>query len=157
MGIEETPEQRRERLKAYQVNYRERNKRNISEKEKEWYANLSAEEKQERSEKAHEYHLKRKYGITKEQYNSLLEKQNGCCAICDKDCLKGIRLAVDHDHHTNEIRGLLCSYCNHKVIGRHRRGGVLPRAVEYLERDYTGWFAPLKKRVRRPRKVTNVK
>lgn len=54
--------------------------------------------------------LVKNYGITVDQYNELLFKQNGVCAIC-----KGIdkhRLAVDHDHTTGEVRGLLCIRCN---------------------------------------------
>jgi len=53
--------------------------------------------------------------ITLEKYNELLQKQNNVYAICgglDKDR----RLAVDHNHETNEVRQLLCSVCN-RVIG----------------------------------------
>lgn len=48
------------------------------------------------------------YGITLEQYNSLLESQDGKCKIC----LKQKQLVVDHDHDLNEVRGLLCHKCN---------------------------------------------
>ncbi|MBU2051427.1 MAG: endonuclease VII domain-containing protein [Gammaproteobacteria bacterium] len=52
-------------------------------------------------------------GITLEEYNQMFAKQNGCCAICGKHQseLKN-RLAIDHNHETGEIRGLLCTSCN---------------------------------------------
>jgi len=63
--------------------------------------------------------LKRKYGITLKQYNKLLEEQDHKCLICglpstaiDKRTGQPRQLAVDHDHSTNKVRGLLCSNCN---------------------------------------------
>src|ERR1035441_7177670 len=57
--------------------------------------------------------LKRKFGMTMEQYNILFESQNGCCKICGKCQLELSKsLAVDHDHITMEVRGLLCQKCN---------------------------------------------
>lgn len=96
--------------------------------------------------KVRERHLRLKYGITLEQYNELLSGQNDCCAICErhKDEFK-INLAVDHNHSTGEVRGLLCSYCNHRVIGRHRDGELLRKMAAYVERK-TGWFVPKRKR-----------
>ncbi len=56
----------------------------------------------------------RKYGVIPQAYEILLDLQKGCCAICDvhytKTALK--RLALDHDHNTNTVRGLLCDPCN---------------------------------------------
>lgn len=57
--------------------------------------------------------LRRRFGISYEEYQTLLAKQNNCCAICkrsEKDNKK--MLAVDHCHKTNKIRALLCSSCN---------------------------------------------
>jgi len=52
--------------------------------------------------------LKKNYGITLEDFNKLLEKQNNGCAVC-----KSIeKLCVDHCHETGKVRGLLCSACN---------------------------------------------
>lgn len=56
--------------------------------------------------------LRRKFGMTAEDYERLLTKQNGKCAICEGNCLTGRRLAVDHSHTTNQVRGLLCQNCN---------------------------------------------
>ena len=55
---------------------------------------------------------KYKYGITVDDYDVMLENQNGVCAICNRVDMQGIRLAVDHDHDTKEVRGLLCAWCN---------------------------------------------
>jgi DNA-directed RNA polymerase subunit RPC12/RpoP len=97
--------------------------------------------------------LLRTYGITIEQYEELLEKQEEKCFVCErhKDEFP-TALAVDHDHKTGEIRGLLCAYCNHRVVGRWRESRLLKRVVEYLEKDFTGWFVPPKKKRRKKRK-----
>lgn len=55
------------------------------------------------------YRLKKKYGITEEDYQKILLSQNNRCAICN-NIVK--RLGVDHDHQTGKIRGLLCHHCN---------------------------------------------
>lgn len=58
-----------------------------------------------------------KYGITPEDYDILFEQQGGVCAACGqpethKNQYGVCRLAVDHDHETGEVRGLLCGRCN---------------------------------------------
>ncbi len=55
--------------------------------------------------------LRRNYGITPEQYNTMLKMQHGVCAICHERPSK-FALAVDHDHKTGKLRKLLCSRCN---------------------------------------------
>ncbi len=104
-------------------------------------------------------HLRRRYGINEDQYEELLENQGGCCPICFKtpDKQKN-RFAVDHDHVTGEIRGLLCTFCNHKFIGRARDSEMFLRAAHYLSKG-TGLFVPdkyknPKKRRRRVKKST---
>ena len=57
--------------------------------------------------------LKNQYGITEAEYIDILARQNGLCAICgtsESDSPK--RFAVDHNHDTGEVRGVLCSSCN---------------------------------------------
>ena len=64
------------------------------------------------------YQLYLKYKLTLEDYDHMLEKQKGVCAVCGKPetCAAhygGVRrLAVDHDHKTGKVRGLLCALCN---------------------------------------------
>lgn len=95
-------------------------------------------------------YLLKKYGITEGQYLDLLKKQKGVCAICKKP--PKINLCVDHNHSTLEIRGLLCSFCNRRVIGRHTSALLFQSAADYLSQG-TGWFAPKKiKKKKRKRK-----
>jgi Recombination endonuclease VII len=65
---------------------------------------------------------KNKYGISFEDYEAMLKKQNGLCAICrnpstrvDARSKKIQRLNIDHCHTTRKVRGLLCSKCNHGI------------------------------------------
>jgi len=74
------------------------------------------------------------YGITSNQYDSMLEKQNFVCWIC-KNTDKRKRLAVDHDHVTGRIRGLLCSKCNSGIAMFRDSVFLLKKAIEYLQED----------------------
>ena len=78
--------------------------------------------------------LKRWYGLTETQYDTLLQKQGGVCAICREPNHNGEkRLSVDHSHETQHVRGLLCHRCNF-AIGLLRDSGTLcRRAALYVE------------------------
>ena len=85
---------------------------------------------------------KRRFGITAARYAAMLAEQNGLCAICGKvegETRNGKvkALAVDHDHESGRIRGLLCVACNTGLgkLGDDR--GTLLKAVEYLDRHAT--------------------
>ena len=97
--------------------------------------------------RAARYELNSKYGITPQQYEDMLKKQKGCCALCfEPEKLshngKVIRLAVDHDRsccpsHRKTcgkcIRALLCSDCN-RLVGRLEANPELTaRALEYVK------------------------
>lgn len=102
--------------------------------------------------KARDKYLQRTYGITLQQYNTLLKNQNNSCAICKKNkSAEKKSFAVDHDHVTLAIRGLLCSFCNRRLIGRHRNPELFEEASKYL-RQHTGLYVPKKKRKRRKKK-----
>ncbi len=66
----------------------------------------------------HEWNLRYHYDISLEEYNLILFRQAGVCAICKQPETavgrggKVKTLAVDHDHENNNVRGLLCSRCN---------------------------------------------
>ena len=85
--------------------------------------------------------LIRKYGITLDDYNLMLEDQGGVCAICglaeyakSNSGNDGTKLmAVDHNHESGTVRGLLCARCNMAIglLMDDRR--VLLSAIEYLE------------------------
>ena len=84
--------------------------------------------------------LRKKYGISADEYDQLLAEQGGVCKICGADNpqikVPGKRtknLYVDHDHKSGKIRGLLCQPCN-TVLGRMNDDPILlRRAAKYLE------------------------
>lgn len=69
-----------------------------------------------RSAKSHAAMAKRTYGIDGEQYEALLELQGGGCAVCGSKP-KSKRLAIDHDHGSGAVRGLLCKRHNKDALG----------------------------------------
>lgn len=102
--------------------------------------------------------LKRLYGITLEQYNEMLEKQEYKCAVCKRPQSDFPRnFAVDHDHKENFVRGLLCTNCNHRIVGRHRDIGLLRAAADYLENPTVKWIIPPKKKKKRVKRVSRTK
>jgi len=75
--------------------------------------------------------LKKKFGITLEQYNDLLQKVGGKCPICNN--IDKVRLSVDHDHKTGRVRGLLCSRCNRALGYVNDDVDRLTKLIEYLK------------------------
>lgn len=78
-------------------------------------------------------YLQTNYKITLEDYNLLLEKQNEKCKICNQDCSTGKSLAVDHNHETGKVRGLLCKNCNIGLGMFFDNLDFLESAVTYLK------------------------
>ena len=73
-----------------------------------------------------------RYGMTADQYREMLALQDGCCAICRRKPT-GRRLAVDHEHRTGRVRGLLCDACN-RAIGQFGDDPTRIRcAAEYVD------------------------
>jgi hypothetical protein len=87
--------------------------------------------KKEQDSKRHETYVGKTYGLEPGEYEALLAYQGGKCAICRRATGKARRLAVDHDHETGEVRGLLCKPCNRTILSHG--GETLQRAVAYLE------------------------
>lgn len=91
--------------------------------------------KKEHAERSRWYTIKHRYGLTREDYEALLEEQGHACAICktpDDGLWWGV-FVVDHDHDTGKVRGLLCSPCNTLLGGARDRTDVLRSAITYLE------------------------
>jgi hypothetical protein len=86
--------------------------------------------------------LRKKFGISIEEYEAMLAEQNGVCAICKQPerALNGYTkevasMPVDHDHGTGKVRGLLCSHCN-RALGLFQDNiKILNSAINYLERN----------------------
>ena len=119
--------------KAWQINNRE--------KCRAYSANYKSKLSPERRKEVKKYQLRhdlfKLYGITQEDYDALLEKQHGVCAICHKPSKPGgkrsaSRLHVDHDHETGRVRGLLCNRCNLGIGHLHDSPVLLLSALKYL-------------------------
>lgn len=87
-------------------------------------------------ESSRKAHLKRMYGITLDDYNKILKDQNYCCAICEgfETHDKHGVLAVDHNHTTGEVRGLLCYKCNTGLGSYNDDINLFNKAIKYLEK-----------------------
>lgn len=77
------------------------------------------------------YWRKFRYGITEADYQAMVERQEGKCAICFTEEKK---LHIDHDHNTGIIRGLLCSNCNRGIGYLGDSAERLESAARYLRR-----------------------
>ena len=124
----------------YQKNKdRDRNKRKeYFQKHKEEIREYNLQWTKDNKERLRDWAFKRNYGITLDDYYQLLKRQNGVCAICEKpektmhkDKLK--ELAIDHNHETNKVRGLLCHYCNVAIGLLQDNPKLLRKAADYLE------------------------
>lgn len=85
---------------------------------------------------SHARAIEKTFGITAAQYEAILRAQGGRCAIC-RQVPRSKRLAVDHDHQTGEVRGLLCSGkdrsgCNVALGILHDDVDIVQRAADYL-------------------------
>ena len=74
----------------------------------------------------------RRYNISLEDYDRLLEDQGYCCAICGSEDPKAARFHIDHNHKTNEVRGLLCATCNQGIGLLQDSPNVILKAAQYL-------------------------
>lgn len=72
------------------------------------------------------------YGIVPEEYDALLRRQAGVCAICGAACPKYSNLSVDHCHKTGRVRGLLCDPCNNGLGRFGDDPDRLVAAADYL-------------------------
>ena len=101
---------KREYYKVYNQLHKER----LAQKAKEW----NATHKEER----YTQHLKRKYNLTREEYNLMLDEQDNCCACCGEPFIRTPN--VDHDHTTGVVRGILCTSCN-VGLGQYEKNHIL--------------------------------
>lgn len=97
-----------------------------------------AEYRRKNNQALKDYDRERKFGVTRLQYAEMFHRQNGVCAICfqaETATRKGNvkALAVDHDHKTGRVRGLLCSDCNTGIGKLKDNPEVLRNAADYLE------------------------
>jgi|SRR5665213_489204 len=135
-----------EKQKAYQKEWLRKNPENRRAASRRWRAkNPDKVRAYNQNYRQQEWWWKSQYGLTRDDYEALLQSQNGVCAICKKEeksrdsrsgKVKGFH--VDHNHANGKVRGLLCDLCN-KGLGLFRDSPqFLESAIIYLEKhgDY---------------------
>jgi hypothetical protein len=133
----------KEERKIYMKNYYENNKRKYNEYDREYYLKNKERLKKQRNEQAKEYYLNHKeqrkeyvlqklYNITLEQYNNMLKSQDNKCAVCKNDFEQNDKICIDHNHNTNQVRGLLCHNCNIILGMANDNKEILQNAINYL-------------------------
>ena len=94
----------KEKRKPWSKKYREANR----DKYRKWMSEWRSDNPVRTREIEEKATLKKRYGVTPEDYGRMLEKQGGCCEICGRPSTDYKRsLSIDHDHLTGNIRGLL--------------------------------------------------
>lgn len=126
--------------RQYQIEYRKKNSNYSkdhwnSDKTRQWYKQYMQTDKYKLGEFAKR--LKRRYKLTVEQYNAMLEVQNGVCALCENPPAENDRLCVDHDADSKAVRKLLCRQCNVGLGNLKHNPKLLRRAANYLEEFYS--------------------
>jgi hypothetical protein len=102
-----------------------------------WRKGKSDHISRQRSQKRNED----KFRVSPEEYAQMFEKQGGVCAICKKANTRVsaagrvMLLAVDHDHVTGKVRGLLCTRCNLGIGYFRDNPTIVNAAVAYLEKN----------------------
>ena len=129
---------RKEKNKIYQKRYRS------SEKGKANHRRYVTSEKGKENLRKNsiKHRLKRKYGLSLDDYKSMLDAQSGVCAICKQpETMKqqGVLkpLAVDHNHKTGTVRQLLCNRCNRVLGFVDDKEDILKACAVYL-REWDG-------------------
>jgi hypothetical protein len=75
-----------------------------------------------------------KFGITKEQYDIMLQEHQEGCAVCRQPCQTGRQLGVDHNHKTGMNRGLLCYKCNLALGYLNEDENLIWNLLEYMKK-----------------------
>lgn len=127
--------------------YNELNKEKIKERYRQRYTSDQFKIKHKKYRDSHKEQsrnsvLIKKYGITLYQYKNMFKAQDGLCAICfNPETAREVRnkkirtLAVDHDHVTGKVRGLLCGNCNHMIGQSKDNIETLQKAINYLKEN----------------------
>lgn len=137
----EDPEAFAEDARKRALKHRDRDVEKAQEQFRRWYYERGGKEHQLERQRTPEYKenartrdLKRSFDLTPEQYQEMSEAQNGVCAICKRPDRKKA-LAVDHNHETGKVRGLLCNPCNRALGLFQDSADVLTTAADYLKEN----------------------
>jgi hypothetical protein len=78
-------------------------------------------------------YILKKYGLTQDDFNTMLKEQTNKCKICEMEFTKTPH--IDHCHETGVVRGLLCQLCNTSLGGFKDNPDILRSAINYLQGD----------------------
>jgi DNA-directed RNA polymerase subunit RPC12/RpoP len=143
----------KERSRQWAIDNPERAKE-LNKKKSRWYEIVNREKRRLKSkryyevnggrskEESREYYLqnkskysayarKRLYGLTQEEFEIMLTKQEHKCAVCKATLDKPF---VDHNHKTKKVRELLCKYCNSFIGLAKESSEILLSAIQYLKK-----------------------
>lgn len=120
--------------KARKDGHADRCKICVAENYQSWYHSDEERVRKLAREKSQRQHFKQKYGITVEERDAIITKQNGLCAICSTDSPGKNGFHIDHNHSTGRVRGALCRICNW-TVGNVEKGWpiLIPAIEEYLK------------------------
>lgn len=104
-------------------------------RENKYYKKLHTECVQARED---DMRYRKKFGIGLDEYDRLFNAQNGVCAICKEQDTQ--KLAIDHDHKTGDVRGLLCRACNTGIGLLKDDAQLLKSAIDYLQTNGSDAF-----------------
>ena len=97
------------------------------------FTNISENRRHNICRTCRQIHRKVVRNANREDYETLLDKQNNACAICGITAQEiGKKLIIDHNHETLKIRGLLCWRCNSGLGFFKDSQSHLAMAIEYL-------------------------
>lgn len=110
-------------LKEYKADYYRKNRQKF-------LARASENYQRNKDTTRRAYTIKKLYGLSVAEYETLAARQNGTCAICKETPRR--KLCVDHCHETKKVRGLLCVGCN-LALGHFSTNHLLRAATSYLQ------------------------
>ena len=122
---EATKEKRREYSRKYYHSHKEACKKRMKKHSKTWKA--------KHAKRCADYHIRIKYGLSREQYDKMYLEQLGLCAICHEP-FGDKKPVVDHCHNTEKVRGLVHRKCNCMLGYADDNAEKLVLAAEYLRK-----------------------
>ena len=137
-------EKNKEQIVAYNKEYYEKNKEQIVASNKKWREKNKEQRAAYMKEYMKEYirnldtpaiRRKWRYGISSEDYDTMLEEQDNKCKICLGEFNDQTVTNIDHCHTTNKVRGILCPLCN-RGLGHFKDNiKLLTKAINYLQEN----------------------
>lgn len=125
--------------RAYQQRWYRRNRKRVLRKTRIWQAKNARRVKarrrvwlRENRDKTRAQRLRFHYGITPNEYDALLKRQRGVCAVCHRPPDERF-FCIDHDHKTGRVRGLLHRRCNLLVGQLERHRGSIRALLAYVK------------------------